>query len=187
MPKIVVPTDFSDNALHAAVCAAGIAAKCGAVVYLLHAMDAATDPILETVALDTAFMEKYTREEFDRLRSVRQRISELCPNLPIELRLSKGLAVDAILSFSQTEQADLIIMGAHGSGRMKEVLIGSVTSEIIARTGGEISGSELAPEPLSGSIVMLINYRRPAPPVRGISSAIRPGGLPWLPAGIVGS
>lgn len=134
MRKIVVPTDFSDNALHAAVCAAGIAAKCGAAIYLLHAMDAATDPILEPAALDTSFMERYTREEFDRLRSVRQRISELCPHLPIELRLSKGMAVDAILSFSQTEQADLIIVGAHGSGRMKEVLIGSVTSDIIGRS-----------------------------------------------------
>lgn len=73
MRKIVVATDFSDNAMNAAACAAGIAAEYGAAVYLLHAMDAATDPILEPAALDTAFLEKYTRKEFDRLRSARQR------------------------------------------------------------------------------------------------------------------
>jgi len=129
-----MPTDFSDNAMLAASCAAGIAEKLGATLYLLHAMDTATDPILEPVALDTKFLEKYSREEFDRLRAVRNRISDQYPHLTIELRLSKGIAADAILSFSQKEQADLIVMGAHGSGRLKEIFIGSVTTDIIARS-----------------------------------------------------
>ncbi|MBN8853735.1 MAG: hypothetical protein BGO55_11570 [Sphingobacteriales bacterium 50-39] len=134
MRKIVVPTDFSNNAMLAAIYAAGIAAKFGATIYVLHAMDAATDPILEPVALDTKFLENYTREEFDRLRFVRNRIIEENPQLKIELRLTKGMAADAILSFSQKEQADLIVMGAHGSGALKEFFIGSVTSDIIARS-----------------------------------------------------
>lgn len=61
MRKIVVPTDFSNNAMLAAIYAAGIAAEFGATIYVLHAMDAATDPILEPVALDTKFLENYTR------------------------------------------------------------------------------------------------------------------------------
>jgi nucleotide-binding universal stress UspA family protein len=134
MHKIIVPSDFSNNAMLAASYAARIAAKFGATIYLLHAMDAATDPILEPVALDTKFLHKYTLEEFDRLRSIRNRISEENPQLKIELRLAKGLAADAILSFSHTEQADLIVIGAHGSGALKEFFIGSVTSEIIAKS-----------------------------------------------------
>jgi nucleotide-binding universal stress UspA family protein len=134
MRKIVIPTDFSDNAMHAATCAAGIAAKCGAVLYLLHSMDAATDPILEPVAVDARYLERYTLEKFDRLRSVKQRIIEHNPHLTIELHLLKGMAADSILSFSQNEQVDLIVMGAHGSGRLKEVFIGSVTADIIARS-----------------------------------------------------
>lgn len=118
----------------AATYAANIAAKFGATIYLLHSMDAATDPILEPVALDTKFLDKYTREEFDRLRSVRNRIAEGNPRLKIELRLAKGMAADAILSFSHKEQADLIVMGAHGSGALKEFFVGSVTSDIIARS-----------------------------------------------------
>lgn len=134
MRKIVVPTDFSDNALHAAVCAAGIASKCGAVLYLLHAMDAGADPILEPVAVDAGYLERYTLEEFGRLRSLRQRIAEHHPHAMIELRLVRGTPSESIRSFCQNEQADLIVMGAHGSGRVKEILIGSVTGDIIART-----------------------------------------------------
>jgi nucleotide-binding universal stress UspA family protein len=134
MRKIVVPTDFSGNAMQAAVCAAGIAAKCGATVYLLHAMDATTDPILEPVAMDTKFLERNTREEFSRLRSMRQQMGERHPQVPIELRLSKDMAADAILAFSTKEQADLLIMGVHGSAGLKEFLMGSVTADIIARS-----------------------------------------------------
>lgn len=42
----------------AAIYAAGIAAEFGATIYVLHAMDAATDPILEPVALDTKKFEE---------------------------------------------------------------------------------------------------------------------------------
>lgn len=134
MRKIIVPTDFSDNSMVAAAFAAGIGVKLGATLYLLHVMDTTADPILEPVALDTKFLEKYTREEFDRLRSIRKRISEQHPQLPIELRLSKGIPADGILSFSQKEQADLIVMGAHGSSELKEFFIGSVTTDVIARS-----------------------------------------------------
>ena len=132
MLKIIIPTDFSDNAMHAANCAAGIAAKCGAVLYLVHVMDTATDPILGAVAADARYLERYTLEEFDRLRTVKQQMSGHHHHLTIELRLLKGMAADAVLSFCQNEQADLIVMGAHGSGRLKEVLIGSVTADVIA-------------------------------------------------------
>lgn len=134
MQKIIVPTDFSENAFQAAVCAAGIAVKCGATVYLLHAMDRATDPILEPLALDDTYLEKYNREQFQRLRSVKRRIGGQDHRLNTELRLAKGLAADAILDFSAREHADLIVMGVHGSGNVKELLFGSVTADVIARS-----------------------------------------------------
>lgn len=132
MRKIVVPTDFSDNALLAATFAVNIAAIFGATIYLLHAMDAATDPILEPIALDSEYLEKYTRQEFDRLRAFRNRITEQHPQVSVELRLSKGLAAGAILEIARKEQAELIVMGTHGSGALKEFFAGGVTSAVIA-------------------------------------------------------
>jgi nucleotide-binding universal stress UspA family protein len=134
MRKIIVPTDFSENAMHAATCGAAIAARSGAAIFLLHAMDGATDPILEPITLDTAYLEKYTREEFERLRSVKQRIGEQYPGPAIELRLARGLAGEAILSFSEKQRADLIVMGAHGGGCIKEIFIGSVAADVIAHS-----------------------------------------------------
>ncbi|HVU94118.1 MAG TPA: universal stress protein [Puia sp.] len=131
MKKIVLATDFSDNAGQAAACAAGIAAKCGATLYILHAMDGATDPVIEPVALDTVLLERYTRERFDRLRAVKQHIADQYASLRTELRLSRAMAADAILALSRKEQADLIIMGAHGGGRLKELAIGSVAADVI--------------------------------------------------------
>ena len=134
MRKIIVPTDFSANAFQAAAWAAGIAVRTGAIVYLLHAMDQATDPILEPVALDNTYLEQYNREQFQRLRSVRQRIGGQDQRLITELRLSKGMAADAIIAFSEKERDDLIVMGTHGSGGIKELLIGSVAADVIARS-----------------------------------------------------
>jgi len=134
MNKIVLATDFSDNATHAAARAAGIAEKCGATLYILHGMDGATDPVFEPVALDTVLLEKYTREEFGRLQTVKQHIAKKNPFLTVELRLSRGMAADAILSLSEKEKADLIVMGAHGSGHLKELAMGSVTAGLIDRS-----------------------------------------------------
>jgi nucleotide-binding universal stress UspA family protein len=134
MPKIILPTDFSDNASRAAVFAAATAARCGAAIYLVHAMENAADPLIEPIALDTVLLEKHTREEFERLRSLKQHLSQEYPSLRIEFRLLRGQAAGAIQSLAQKETADLIIMGAHGSGRLKETIIGSTTAETIAHS-----------------------------------------------------
>lgn len=134
MRKIVAATDFSDNAGHAVSFAAGVAAKCKATLYLLHAMDGATDPVLEPVALDTRWQEKYTSEKFERLQGAKLRLLERNPRLPVELRLDRGMAADSIVAFAEKEGAELIVMGTRGSSGFKEMLLGSVTADIVAHS-----------------------------------------------------
>jgi len=135
MQKIILATDFSQNAMHAARCAAGIAAACKSTLYILHAMDGATDPVIEPIALDTVLLEKYTREEFKRLRMVKQRITDEYPYLPVQLRLSRAMAADAIVTLAEKERAGLIVLGTHGSGWFKQLTIGSVAADVIGHAG----------------------------------------------------
>jgi nucleotide-binding universal stress UspA family protein len=50
-----------------------------------------------------------------------------------ELVVHEGSAPDSILSFAQTQQADLIVMGTHGRRGFDHLMLGSVTDRVMRR------------------------------------------------------
>ena len=50
MQKIVVPTDFSKNALIAVTYSSEVAKKAGAAIYLLHVLEPRVDVLIDSVA-----------------------------------------------------------------------------------------------------------------------------------------
>jgi nucleotide-binding universal stress UspA family protein len=53
--------------------------------------------------------------------------------LDVRKILEKGPAVDAILSAAEREKCDLIVMGAYGHSRVRELLLGSTTDGILRK------------------------------------------------------
>ncbi|MEJ7831264.1 MAG: universal stress protein [Segetibacter sp.] len=134
MKKILVPTDFSDNALKAVNYAVAIAEKANAEIILLNV----------TLLLDTTFssrkalIKEYNNtlvegisEQFEELQ---QSIKETNTTAKITTKLYKGEVQDSILQCAADENADLIIMGTQGATGLKKILIGSTTAGIIGNT-----------------------------------------------------
>lgn len=49
--------------------------------------------------------------------------------------VQEGLATDAVLDISEKENSSLIITGAYGHSRIRELILGSTTSQLIAKSG----------------------------------------------------
>ena len=52
---------------------------------------------------------------------------------PMRTAFAHGHAPDAIAAFAKTEQPALIVMGSHGHGTLRSVVLGSVASGVLAR------------------------------------------------------
>lgn len=134
MQKILVPTDFSNNAIKAVTYAAEIAKRSGAVIHLLHVMEPVIDKIRQPHAQTESLEEEITRARLSELKSLKDTLADTYPDLIIEIESAKGTVTTAILNYGEKLQADLIVMGTLGASGLKEVFLGSVTSSTIGRT-----------------------------------------------------
>ena len=131
MKKILVPTDFSRNALKAVTYAAEIAEKSGAVIYLLHVIE----PSINMVTMQTDSSGKEVLNERGRKLIVLQKtVAGIYPGIKVIIHLLGGKPIDSILKYTEMENMDLIVMGTTGANGLKELFIGSVAAGIIGKT-----------------------------------------------------
>lgn len=130
--KILVPTDFSAPAFKALNYAASLAQEFGAHVVLLHVNEA---PML--VASEMAFAIDYTemdKELMANLEAEKKKIIDSYKFADISVAYTKGVAAVEIVSFTEREHIDLVVMGVKGSSMLNEILIGSLTTRIISKS-----------------------------------------------------
>ncbi|RYE35797.1 MAG: universal stress protein, partial [Sphingobacteriales bacterium] len=108
--KILVPTDFSDNALKAALYAAELAKKSGSEIVLFN--------VLETMGIpfDEVAESKMQETRKIKLQDVKASILSVYKNLNVQQELEEGTVIESILQFAAKEKVDLIIMGNKGAG-----------------------------------------------------------------------
>jgi nucleotide-binding universal stress UspA family protein len=131
MKKILVPTDFSDNALKAAFYAAEIARKSGAPVCLLHVAERGNVFLYQPFPYNGTAKD----ENLDRLSVLVTTLSGMYADINFEMALATGKTTDAIVDFAKTNGFDWIVMGTLGASGIKQVLFGSVTANVIAEAG----------------------------------------------------
>jgi universal stress protein A len=129
--KILVPTDFSDDAARALQRATDLARTFGAELHLLHAFQmlmtiGPTGPI----ALPQEYFDQIRREaqaQLDRLRekAAAEGVSR------VSTLLSHDSPAAAIVDTAAQIGADLIVMGTRGRTGMKHVLLGSVAERVV--------------------------------------------------------
>jgi len=131
LPKtILVATDFSEHADQALEYAAGLAAKLGASLHLVHATAipgfGAHDIGLAYTQMAIDEMTKAARDTLDaQAARYRDRVS-------IESsRVELGDARDVIERVAEQIDADLIVMGTHGRRGLRRMLLGSVAESVV--------------------------------------------------------
>jgi nucleotide-binding universal stress UspA family protein len=59
-------------------------------------------------------------------------IRETYPNVRVTTNIIEGIPKDAIVEEARRWEADLIVLGSHGYGRVRRVLLGSVAAAVVA-------------------------------------------------------
>lgn len=135
MRKLIVPTDFSQNAKHALFIAAEIARKNKIPLSIMHTNTAvAYAPMLpEYGAAGLYNMQEYYNMAADEFRALKREITGRpgLENLNIDTRVEEGLLYTSIQRVVEEEDADLIVMGTKGATGALEFFVGSNTEKVI--------------------------------------------------------
>jgi nucleotide-binding universal stress UspA family protein len=130
--KILVPTDFSVAASNSLDYAIGFAKKTNAEILVLHinqiALVDASMPA-ETYQMFVKEIEDFTSEQFSTIEEKLKQHS-----VKYTLLSKYGFVADEVCEIAESDNIDLIIMGTTGASGITEVLIGSNSASVVAKT-----------------------------------------------------
>lgn len=132
MQRLLVPTDFSDNARNALQYAGALARDLKAEVVLLHAYHIPYVHAEMPAGMYQSAIDEAQQEAEQSLKTLADAVLE--PEGISYRHVGKlGFAVETILSQAETEQADMIIMGTQGANGIADIILGSITSSVVDR------------------------------------------------------
>jgi len=141
--KILVPIDGSEHSLRALDIAVQIAKKFGGKITLIHVYSVTVRPIImpEPTTLTTPGVPVMTSAEVSKIAEAARKAGNRiladgeqkvrAENVEVDTRLEEGHAVQEIIRVSKEGNFDLIVMGARGISKIREILLGSVSDGII--------------------------------------------------------
>lgn len=142
MKKILVPTDLSAPAGHALDLAARLALKHGAEVHLLHSVDVPAtwqEGRFTSAALATKppkDQQALYPEARERVGKARQALEDMVMQLGrrkvnARYEIAANAAWEDVMRIAKAHKVDLIAMGTHGAGALKEAFMGSNTQKVV--------------------------------------------------------
>ncbi len=135
MKRILVPIDFSKEAESAARVAANIAKKIGSEIYLLHMLELPTNTIdpadMTSIRSEPQiiYFMKLAHEKFDKFRKL-----PFFDGIKTIESVQFHYAFAGIISESEKNNIDLIVMGSQGASGLQEMFIGSNTEKVVRRS-----------------------------------------------------
>lgn len=130
LTRILLPTDFSDTAAHALDYAHDLAARFAASVHLLHVV---SDPTVQDWAGEVEglvvpdLLAKWKGDAERRLAEVSLGDVETVRAVRV------GHAFVEIIHYAADNAVDLIVMGTHGRGPVRHLLLGSVAEKVVRK------------------------------------------------------
>lgn len=133
MTSILCATDFSTNANHAIQYCLALAKKINGNVFILHGYES---PLAFTEMPMTAIVnaEAQIRQAAEnKLEKIKSKAAEQFPSVSIITIVEPGLAADLVTTHADKMDADLIVIGKTGTGKVERFFIGSTASKVIQR------------------------------------------------------
>jgi nucleotide-binding universal stress UspA family protein len=144
---LLYATDLSANAAHAFRHAIAVARRFDARIHILHVLpevDAAVMNYIATAMGEERLANLELEHKAEVKDGIRQRLhrfaKEELVDRPedvgriLDIEVHHGNAVDRILDAADRIGADLIVIGSHGKGRLKYVLLGSVAEKVLRKS-----------------------------------------------------
>lgn len=126
--NILVPTDFSEPSRIALRYGAAFADQFGAAVHLFHAIERPSQ--FGFSGLDFAKVkEDLTRLAEAKMEELHSMWSDYC--FPVHREIRVATPYTEIIGYAKEMTADLIVMGTHGHGAVRHMLMGSVAEKVV--------------------------------------------------------
>ena len=130
MNRILVPTDFSEQAENALKVAAMLAKKHNAEIYLLHMMEIPMQQIDPGASVsdvpEALFFMKLAHKRFEDLIE-----SDYLEGITVRETVKADITFNEIKDSCKEYDIDLIVMGSHGASGLKEMFIGSNAEKVV--------------------------------------------------------
>ena len=127
--KILVATDGSESSMAAADCAISVANNYESGLIALYVIESGTS-ILGTSPPPHLIEIKNQAQQY--LDEIKHKASQIYGGIQLKTEIiASPSIVDAIVSFAEEENVDLIIIGTKGESAIKKFLLGSVSSGVV--------------------------------------------------------
>ncbi|MFK7818719.1 MAG: universal stress protein [Planctomycetaceae bacterium] len=128
LQKILVPTDFSEPSQSALRYGAAFADQFGASVHFLHAIEHPTQFGFSGIDVTqlTEDLKKHAEEKMEELHTL---WSDYC--FPVHREIRIGNPAQILVDYAKEIEADMIVMGTHGHGAIRHMLLGSVAERVV--------------------------------------------------------
>lgn len=141
--KVLVPLDGSEHSLRALEIAIQIAKKFGGKITLIQVYSVSVRPIImpEPTTLTHPGVPVMTPAEVSKVVEATRKAGAniltegeekvKAQEIPVETLLVEGHVVEEIIKTAKEGSFDLIVMGARGISKIREILLGSVSDGVI--------------------------------------------------------
>ncbi|MGR9073114.1 MAG: universal stress protein [Gammaproteobacteria bacterium] len=132
--NLLAAIDFSDSSKIVVEKLKSFSAAFSAKVWLLHVAD--PDPDFVGYDIDTKTMRDVVAKRYHKEHKRLQKIGEELRNEGIDCTaiLIQGPTVETILEQISKLSIDLVVLGSHGKGLLKRMLIGSISEEVLHKS-----------------------------------------------------
>ncbi len=146
--KVLYATDLTTNSSYAFYFATDLARKHGATITILHSIPSIPPAVYYEGGLadDNRTLKRIKeKEKEDDIAEINKRVMGFCSavesqigppcvDLVSKVIVKEGYAPEEILSTADAEGCDVIVLGTHGKGRLKQAFLGSVARSVLERT-----------------------------------------------------
>lgn len=131
--RILLPTDHSDLAAHAARHARFLAAAHGAEIHVLHVVaPASIAPVAGEIGTTTLIPDVSVSVDAQRPLLKRFVESVLDPTgIEVTIDVRVGVPHDVIASYAREHRIDLIVIGTHARGLVNRIFFGSTSKAVL--------------------------------------------------------
>ncbi len=169
--QILVPTDFSENAQHAASYAIELATLCSAKLHLLHT------PVIPTYLLmDLSYSpgpEAVTRILNDSQEAIDEQAKGIAASgVEYFTAIREGTVHEVIRDYAKEHDVDLVVVGTHGRTGVSKLMYGSVTERVLKTVHTPIIVVPPEGGTAPSSIVIAYDFSAPAKRAANVARAI---------------
>ena len=145
--KILYATDLSDNSRLAFGYATSLAMQYHAQIMVLHVIEPVNPNTYMQISGamgESEWVNLQLDFENSMVDDLGKKLRQFCEDMQTDIEavnikaedllIRKGISVDVILSTASDKHADIIVMGTHGYGMVKDALMGGTARRIVRRS-----------------------------------------------------